>query len=131
MRHLRTGPPGHWFVDRRGISVGTRFGTFALDTPAPAVRLLSGVLDRMAYERGVALGPLHNELTTHQAAELLQVSRTHLMQLLDKGRIPSRRVGSHCRVRVEDVLAYRRETETHRRKALDELTARDQELGLQ
>ena len=77
------------------------------------------------------MGPLHNELTTRRAAELLQVSRTHLIQLLYEGRIPCRRVGSHRRVRAGDVIAYRQETETGRRKALDEQTAHDQEHGLQ
>ena len=55
--------------------------------------------------------------------------RTHLVQLLSQGRIPYRKVGAHRRVRTEDVLAYRRETESRRREALDELTTRDQELG--
>lgn len=107
------------------------FGAETVDIPTPAVRLLREVLEQMAHGRGVALTPLHAELTTRQAAELLQVSRTHLVQRLDEGRIPCRRVGSHRRIRVEDILAYRRETESRRRDALDELTARDQELGLQ
>ena len=111
--------------------VTARFGTETVDIPTPAVRLLREVLDQMAHGRGVALMPLHAELTTRQAAELLQVSRTHLVQLLDEERIPCRRVGTHRRVRVEDILAYRQETESRRRQALDELTARDQELGLQ
>ena len=95
------------------------------------MRLLKGILEQMAHGNGVALTPLHAELTTRQAAELLQVSRTHLVQLLDDGRIPCRKVGAHRRVRSEDILAYRHETEARRRKALDELTARDQELGVQ
>lgn len=99
--------------------------------PAPAMRLLKEILRQMAGGNGVALMPLHAELTTRQAAGLLQVSRTHLVQLLDGGRIPCRKVGAHRRVRAEDVLAYRRETEARRREALDELTARDRELGLQ
>lgn len=99
--------------------------------PTPAFRLLKQILDQMAHGNGVALMPLHAELTTRQAAELLQVSRTHLVQLLDQGRIACRKVGAHRRVRAQDVLAYRRETESRRRKALDDLTARDQELGLQ
>ena len=111
--------------------VSARFGNETVDIPAPALRLLREILDRMAHGKGVALTPLHAELTTNQAAELLQVSRTHLVQLLDAGRIPCRKVGSHRRVRAEDILAWRRETELRRREALDGLTARDQKLGLQ
>lgn len=111
--------------------VSARFGDRTVDLPAPAVRLLREVLDQMADGKGVALTPLHVELTTRQAAEFLQVSRTHLVQLLDEGRIPCRKVGSHRRVRAEDILAWRRRTEVRRREALDEMTARDQELGLQ
>ena len=111
--------------------VSARFGNETVDLPAPALRLLREILDRMAHGKGVALTPLHAELTTRQAAELLQVSRTHLVQLLDAGRIPCRKVGSHRRIRAEDLLAWRRETELRRREALDGLTARDQKLGLQ
>ena len=71
------------------------------------------------------------DLTTQQAADLLNVSRTHLVQLLDEEKIPYRKVGTHRRVRAEDVLAYRRETERARRKALDELTELDERLGFQ
>ncbi len=113
--------------------VPARFGAAAqpVDIPTPAMRLLKEILDQMAQGKGVTLMPLHAELTTRQAADLLQVSRTHLVQLLDGGRIPFRKVGAHRRVRAEDILAYRRATESRRREALDELTARDQELGLQ
>ena len=111
--------------------VSARFGNETVELPVPALRLLQEILDRMAHGKGVALTPLHAELTTRQAAELLQVSRTHLVQLLDAGRIPCRKVGSHRRVRAEDILAWRRETELRRREALDGLTARDQKLGLQ
>ena len=114
--------------------VPARFGATTaepVDIPTPAVRLLREILNQMGHGHGVALTPLHAELTTRQAADLLQVSRTHLVQLLDAGRIPCRKVGAHRRVRAADVVAYRRETESRRRLALDDLTARDQELGLQ
>ena len=71
--------------------VPARFGAVTaepVDIPTAAVRLLKEILDQMAHGNGVALTPLHAELTTRQAADLLQVSRTHLVQLLDEGRIP-------------------------------------------
>ena len=114
--------------------VPARFGAAAaepVDIPTPAVRLLREILDQMAHGHGVALTPIHAELTTGEAADLLQVSRTHLVQLLDEGRIPCRMVGAHRRIRAADIVTYRREQETRRRSALDELTTRDQELGLQ
>ena len=111
--------------------VSARFDDQTVDLPAPALRLLREILDWMAQGKGVALTPLHAELTTREAAKLLQVSRTHMVQLLDEGRIPCRMVGSHRRVRAEDILAWSRETELRRREALDGLTAHDEKLGLQ
>ena len=99
--------------------------------PTPAVQLLKEILNHMAHGNSVALTAVETELTTRQAADLLQVSRTHLVQLLEDGRIPHRKVGAHRRVRARDLLDYRRETESRRREALDELTAIDQKLGLQ
>ena len=114
--------------------VPARFGAATaepVEIPTSALRLLKEILVQMAHGNGVALTPLHAELTTRQAADLLQVSRTHLVQLLDEGRIPCRKVGAHRRVRARDILDYRGQTESGRREALDELTATDQELGLQ
>jgi len=106
-------------------------GAEAVELPTTAVRLLLDILEQMARGNAVTLMPVHAELTTQQAADLLNVSRTHLVQLLDEEKIPHRKVGTHRRVRAEDVLAYRRETERARREALDELTELDEELGLQ
>ena len=100
--------------------VPVRFGMAgeeSVQIPAQAVRLLREMLDQMARGYAVALTPMHTELTTRQAADLLQVSRTFLVRLLDEGRIPCRKVGAHRRVRTDDILAYRRETESRRRDA--------------
>ena len=115
-------------------TVPVRFGEepgVTIDLPAAAARLLLDILEQMARGNAVTLMPVHAELSTQQAAELLNVSRTHLVQLFDEGRIKHRKVGTHRRVRAEDVLAYRRKSERARREALDEMTAIDQDLGLQ
>jgi excisionase family DNA binding protein len=69
-------------------------------------------------------------LTTQEAAELLNVSRPYVVRLLDEGRIPSHRVGTHRRVLFKDVINYRDENRRARGAVLDRLTALDQELGL-
>ncbi len=90
--------------------------------PASAFHALRLVVDAMSRGQTVVLAPQEEELTSQQAANLLRVSRPHLVKLLDEGEIPFHRVGTHRRVRLEDVLAFRGKRSQDRREKLDELT---------
>lgn len=98
--------------------------------PAPAVRLLLRILEEMARGNAVTIIPVHAELTTQEAADMLNISRPSLIQLLEEGKIEYRRVGTHRRVKFEALMRYKRQADEARRAALDELAAYDQELGI-
>jgi excisionase family DNA binding protein len=98
--------------------------------PASAVLLLVRILEEMGRGHAVTLIPVHAELTTQEAADLLHISRPSLIELLQQGKIQFRKVGKHRRVRFDDLMAYKRRAELDRRSALEQLTAYDQELGL-
>jgi excisionase family DNA binding protein len=98
--------------------------------PAAAVRLLVRILEEMGRGNAVSIIPVHAEITTQQAADMLNISRPSLIQLLDDGKIAYRRVGTHRRVRFEALMKYKRQGDADRRAALAELAAYDQELGI-
>ncbi len=100
------------------------------EIPDSVYEVLVQVVHQMAQGHAVSIVPVHAQLTTQQAAELLGVSRPHLVKLLEDGHIPFSRPGKHRRVRLDDLMAYKQHQADERRAALDELAAEAARLGL-
>ena len=101
-----------------------------LQLPKSVTPLLIHLLTEMAQGNAVTLIPVHAELTTQEAANLLNVSRPHLIRLLEEGKIPFHKAGTHRRVRFADIEKYRKQFELQRQAALEELASQAQELGM-
>ena len=124
---------GHWTDQGQPLSLRLqREGQSdeAVMIPPTAFRLLKEVLTQMAQGKPVAIVGLDEELTTQQAADLLNVSRPFLVEQLEKNRIPFRKVGTHRRVLFRDVMEFKATMDRNRLSALEELSALDQQLGL-
>lgn len=115
-------------VDRVQLSLrGSNGESDDLVLPGHVLQILLDVLSEMSKGNAISLIPHHQEVSTQEAANLLNVSRPFLVGLLEKGDIPFRKVGAHRRVLLTDILAYRDKTEQLRTQALDELAALSQE----
>jgi excisionase family DNA binding protein len=101
----------------------------AISIPESVFYVLERVAEVMARGDSITVVPVGRELTTQQAADILNVSRQYLVRLLDDGRIPFTKTGKHRRVRVEDVLAFKERRDRERKASLDELTRISEELG--
>lgn len=102
----------------------------SIELPSSVMRLLVDILVELAEGNAVKVVPVHAELTTQEAADLLNVSRPHLVGLLESGRLPFRKTGKHRRVRFTDLMAYRTERAAASEAAMQALAAQAQDLGL-
>lgn len=98
--------------------------------PAAAFSLLIDILSQMAQGNAVTLIPIHAELTTQEAANILNVSRPFLIKLIETGEIYCRKVGRHRRIRFEDLMNYKQKIDSDRTQALNELASQAQELNM-
>ena len=98
--------------------------------PRSAVVLLRDLLAEMAKGNAVTVAPIHAELTTQEAAGLLNVSRPHVVKLIESGEIPCRKVGTHRRIRLHDLLGFKARRASISQRALDELARQAQEEGM-
>ena len=118
-------------VDRVQMSLkGSNGESDEFVLPGHVLQLLLDVLSEVSQGNAVSLIPHHQEVSTQEAASLLNVSRPFLVGLLEKGKVPFRKVGSHRRVLLTDILAYKKKTEELRNQALDELTSLSQDEGM-
>jgi excisionase family DNA binding protein len=88
------------------------------------------VVHELAQGEAVTVVPVNKELTTQEAADILNVSRPYLVKLLEEGEIPFVKTGTHRRVRFIDLMAHKRRRDAERRRGLARLTQMSQEMGL-
>jgi len=105
-------------------------GCEPVEVPASVVRVLAEALDHAQRGEPVRVIADDEAITTQQAADLLSVSRPYLVGLVDRGEIPSRKVGARRRLKLADVLLYREVDHARRLEAVRALAAEAQDLGL-
>lgn len=101
-----------------------------IELPTTALRLLVDILSELADGNAVQIVPVHAELTTQEAADMLNVSRPHLVKLLESGALPFARTGKHRRIRFADLMEFKRHRDEASDKAMDELARQAQELRM-
>ena len=98
--------------------------------PGPVVQLLLNVLSEVSQGNAVSIMPVHAELSTQEAANILNVSRPHLVKLLEQGEIEFHKVGTHRKVLAKHVVEYKEKITQQRHEVLDELASLSQKMGM-
>jgi excisionase family DNA binding protein len=107
-----------------------RHEAHTVELPTSALRLLVDILSELADGNAVKVVPIHAELTTQEAADLMNVSRPHLVKLLETGDLPFHKTGKHRRVRFSDLMTYKVAQERASAAAMEELAAQAQALQM-
>jgi excisionase family DNA binding protein len=101
-----------------------------LKLPPKVLRLFADMLGSLAQGHAVAIMPKELYVSTQEAAMFLNVSRPYLVRMLDEGKIPYHKVGTHRRIKFEDVVAYKDQRRKTSQAALQELVDQAQELDM-
>lgn len=101
-----------------------------VDLPTTALQLLMEILTELAAGNAVKVVPVHAELTTQEAADMLNVSRPHMVKLLEDGALPFHKTGKHRRVRFADLMQFKASRDLASEQAMQELARQAQELGM-
>ena len=102
----------------------------AAELPQLAVQLLAELLNKLGQGHAVSVETVEAELTPGQAAEVLSVDRQYLMDLLNKGEIPYRKVGNHHQISLTALLDFKRRDDDYRREVARQLTEEAEHIGL-
>lgn len=103
---------------------------YEVDLPVELYSILRSVAVELKAGNGVAVIPVSAVMTTAQAAEMLNVSRPHVVKLIDNGDITHHMSGTHRRVRIPDLLAYMDKRDKDRNAALAAMHAIADEAGM-
>ena len=100
-----------------------------IELPTSSLTLLVSILGELAAGNAVQVVPVHAELTTQEAANILNVSRPHMVKLLEEGELPFHKTGRHRRVLFADLMGYKNRRDSASSRAMQELADQSQELG--
>lgn len=101
----------------------------AVELPESVLALFQRMIEILQRGDAVTLAPVHKELTTQQAADILNVSRQYMVRLLEQGKLPHTKTGTHRRVRLDDLMGFKAARDAARLEGLDQLSALSQDYG--
>jgi excisionase family DNA binding protein len=117
-------------IRKKGVKIKVQETGEFITIPKKAFSFLVAILQNMAEGKSISIVPSDSEVSTQQAADMLHVSRPHLVKLLESGAIPFKKVGSHRRVLLQDIMTYEEQLNKQREEQLDFLANQAQELNL-
>ncbi len=101
-----------------------------IKVPLSALKFLGEILKAMSQGKPFSLVPVATEVTTQKAAEIIGCSRPHLVKLLEEGQIEYTKVGKHRRVKLEDVMKYKKRMKRTQKQNIIDIMKSDEELGI-